>query len=63
MLRVSTTVTIEMPIDEPMLRTRLNRLAASVRKRASSVAKATVDSGTKTRPRPSPWMTPVSMIS
>ena len=41
-----------------MLRTRLNSAAASARNRGSSVAKASVDSGTKTRPRPSPCTTP-----
>ena len=60
---VSMTVTAEMPIDEPMLRTRLNSAVASVRKRASSVAKATVDSGTNTSPSPSPWMIPELRIS
>jgi len=43
------------------LRTRLNRLVASVRKRGSSVENATVDSGTNTRPSPSPWRIPVSI--
>ena len=56
------TVTTEMPMDEPMLRTRLNRLVASARKRASSVANATVDSGTKTRPSPIPCTSPEWMI-
>ncbi len=50
-----------MPIDEPIFRTRLNMLAASVRYCTGSVAKATVDSGTNTRPRPSPWTMPVEI--
>ncbi len=62
-LRTSMTDTIEMPIDEPMLRTRENSAVASVRKRASSVAKAMVDSGTKTNPSPRPWMMPEVRMS
>ncbi len=51
-----------MPIDEPMLRTRLNRLVASARKTGSMVEKAMVDSGTNTSPRPNPCRTPDQMI-
>ena len=49
---------IEMPIADPMLRTRLKTDAASVLSRGASVAKASMFSGMKTKPKPSPWMMP-----
>jgi hypothetical protein len=58
MLWESSVATIEIPTDEPMLRTRLKSDAASARNRGSSVAKASVESGTKTSPSPSPCTTP-----
>ena len=48
---------------DPRLRTRLNRLVASARKRGASVLKAIVESGMKTKPSPKPWMTPETMTS
>ena len=50
-------------IDDPIFRVRLKSAVASVRCMGGSVAKATVDSGTKTRPRPRPWTIPLSMMS
>ena len=44
MLRVKSTVTMEMPIEEPILRTSENRAVPSVRYFGSSVAKA-IDEG------------------
>ena len=54
---VSWAMTIEMPTDEPMLRISVHSAAPSVRNALGSVAKATVLSGTKTKPRPTPWTT------
>ena len=44
--------TIEMPMLLPRLRIRLNRPVASVRHSGGRVAKVTVLSGTKIRPKP-----------
>ena len=46
--------TIEMPMLLPRLRIRLNRPVASVRQSGGRVAKVTVLSGTKIRPKPRP---------
>ena len=61
-LLVSWAITIEMPIELPMLRIRRQEAVASVRNSPGSVAKATVFSGTKTKPRPKPWTMPDTMI-
>ena len=53
----------EMPMLAPMLRIRLNSAAPSLRKCGARVENATVDSGTKTKPRPSPWTMPVRVMS
>ena len=55
------TETMEIPRDEPILRTSENRLVASARYLASMVEKAMVDSGTKTKPSPRPCNTPVQI--
>ena len=44
-----------------MLRDRLSRLAAVVRRRGASVSNARLCSGTKIRPRPRPWTTPLTI--
>ena len=62
MLLESRLTTIEMPMLLPMLRIRLNRPVASVRHSGGRVAKVTVLSGTKIRPKPRPWMKPVRTI-
>ena len=49
-------ITIEMPIELPMLRTSVSIDGAAGAQMAGSVANATVLSGTNTRPRPKPWM-------
>ena len=48
-----------MPTDPPMLRDRLSSAAAVVRMRGASVSNARLCSGTKIRPRPRPWTTPL----
>ena len=58
-MRTSCVLTIEMPTEPPMLRDRLRSAAPVVRKRADSVSNASVCSGTKIRPSPSPWTTPL----
>ena len=52
---VSCAITIEMPIELPMLRTSVRIAVPSVRRWPGSVVNATVLSGTNTRPRPKPW--------
>ena len=47
---------IEMPIDMPMLRTRVRNDVPSYRSCGASVAKATTFSGTKMKPTPAPWI-------
>ena len=63
MLSERSAVTTEMPIELPMFRSRLNRPAASVRSIGSRVEKVIVLSGTKMKPKPRPWMTPLVMIA
>ena len=46
----------ETPIAAPMLRTRLNSEAPSVRRLGASVANASICSGVNTRPSPAPWI-------
>ena len=55
-------ITIEMPIELPMLRTSVSIAVPLLRSSPGSVANATVDSGTNTRPRPAPWMMPVTTM-
>ena len=55
-------ITIEMPIELPMLRTRVSMAVPLLRNSPGSVANATVESGTNTRPRPAPWMMPVTTM-
>ena len=59
-LRPSSVVTTEMPIDEPIERIRLSRLAPSVRSAEVSVAKALALSGMNTSPMPIPCVKPAS---
>ena len=59
----SAEITTEMPTLLPMLRTRLNIAAPSLRSRGASEAKVTVVSGGNTKPMPSPCTTPVTAIS
>ena len=51
---VSCAITIEMPIELPMLRTSVRIAVPSVRRWPGSVANATVLNGTKTRPSAEP---------
>ena len=53
----------DTPIAAPILRSRLNSDAPSVRSAGSNVAKASTCNGVNTRPRPAPWMTIATMIS
>src|SRR5438309_2208597 len=58
-IRTSCVLTTEMPIEPPMLRDRLSKAAPVVRIRGANVSNARLCSGTKIRPRPSPWTTPL----
>ncbi len=49
-------ITIEMPIDEPILRTSVVMAVPPVRRLFGSVLKATVEIGTNSRPSPTPWI-------
>ena len=62
-LRTRIASKIEMPTLLPMLRTRVNSPAASVRRRGSRVPNTTVDSGTKIKPTPKPWVMPAVTTS
>ena len=48
-------MTIEMPIELPMLRISVHSAVPFVRRSHGSVAKAIVFSGTKMKPSPKPW--------
>jgi len=60
-LRDSIAITTEMPIELPTLRIRLKIAEPSVRRCTGKVAKAMVESGTKTKPRPKPCTSPVQI--
>ena len=53
---MSCAITMEIPIELATLRIRVSIAVPSVRKWLGSVKNATVESGTKTRPNPKPWM-------
>ena len=54
-LLVRLAITIEMPIDEPMLRTSVKIEVPLLRRWLGRVKKAAVVIGTNNRPRPMPW--------
>ena len=60
-IRTSCVLTTEMPTEPPMLRDRLSSAAPVVRSRGASVSNASVCSGTKIRPSPRPWTTPLTI--
>ena len=61
-LLVRLAITMEMPTDEPILRTSVRMAVPPVRRWCGSVENAAVVIGTNSRPRPTPWMMLVTTI-